>query len=295
MSERLSSAERDNSLGRRPGENLHARRRRIRHRVFIAAAILLLVALGAAVYGLQQSSVRISHVVIYGADQSLAALAMGAMQGRYLGLIPRDSVFFVPEPSIRDAIMAADPGIAAVSIFRNGLVGLSVKVDYRVPIARWCGATLPALTASSTPSQRGAGCAVFDANGFVYASTTTGTPLNDFLLYEPLAPDQSGRSSTSTGAIIGATLPHASELPDAFDFARRLATFGSPVASIVVRGDEVDDYLASGTRITYVLGNEENAFTALASARADLNLADGSLEYVDLRFPGKVYLKKQLK
>ena len=293
MSERPSSAERGSPAGRRPGRSLHARRQLIRRRVFIASLVLLAAALGALVYGLQQSSVRVSHVVIYGADQSLAAIATAAMQGSYLGLIPRDSVFFIPESRIRDALMASDPSIAAVSIFRNGLTGLSVKVDYRVPIARWCGATPPALIASSTEPRSVAGCDVFDANGFVYASTTTDTPLNDFLLYEPLVPDQSGRSSTSTGAIIGATLPHATALPAVFDFARQLITFGSPVTAVVLREDEVDDYLASGTRITYVLGNEENAFTALASARADFNLADGSLEYVDLRFPGKMYLKKK--
>lgn len=247
--------------------------------------VLFAIALGALVYGLQQSSVRISRVVIYGADQSLAAIATGAMQGDYFGIIPRDSVFFVPESRIRGAIMAADQSIAAVSIFREGLSDLSVKVDYRVPIARWCGATPPSV-ASSTEPQNAAECDVFDADGFVYASTTTDTPLNDFVLYEPL---EDGVTP------IGATLPRASQLPPAFDFARQLASFGSPVASIVVRDDEIDDYLASGTRITYVLGNEENAFTALASARADFNLADGSIEYVDLRFPGRVYLKKRQK
>ena len=78
-----------------------------------------------------------------------------------------------------------------------------------------------------------------------------------------------------------------------FNFARQLDTLGSPVTKVVLRDDEVDDYLASGTRITYVLGHENIAFTALVSARGNMNLADGSLEYIDLRFDGKVYLKKK--
>jgi hypothetical protein len=90
-----------------------------------------------------------------------------------------------------------------------------------------------------------------------------------------------------------ATIAHAEKLSAAFDFARQLASLGSPVSSIVFRDDEVDEYLASGTRITYVLGYEQNAFTALKSARANLNLSDGSLLYVDLRFDGKVYLKRK--
>ncbi|MDP1759930.1 MAG: hypothetical protein Q8L01_00440, partial [Candidatus Woesebacteria bacterium] len=65
------------------------------------------------------------------------------------------------------------------------------------------------------------------------------------------------------------------------------------VTRVILRGDEVDDMLASGTRVTYVLGNEQNAFTSLVSARENLNLADGSIDYVDLRFDGKAYLKKK--
>jgi hypothetical protein len=55
----------------------------------------------------------------------------------------------------------------------------------------------------------------------------------------------------------------------------------------------VDDRLASGTRVTYVLGDEQNAFTALVSARDYLKVADGSIEYVDLRFAGETYFKRK--
>ncbi|MFZ2500984.1 MAG: hypothetical protein WAW90_03320, partial [Minisyncoccia bacterium] len=92
---------------------------------------------------------------------------------------------------------------------------------------------------------------------------------------------------------IGSTLPNADAFPSAFDFARQLTTLGSPASRVAFHDGEVDDYLVSGTRITYVLGNEQNAFTALVSAHKNFNLADGSIEYVDLRFDGKVYLKRK--
>ena len=38
-----------------------------------------------------------------------------------------------------------------------------------------------------------------------------------------------------------------------------LGRVGSPVARVIIRGDEVDDMLASGTRITYVLGGDQSA------------------------------------
>ena len=257
---------------------LAERRRLRRRRGLIAFIILLLLLLGAAIYGLWQSSVRVSTVLVYGEDQSLVTYAKTAMQGSYLGIIPRDSTFFFPASKIRAAILADHSGIAAVSIFRNGFTSISIKPDNRVSIARWCGL-------APTPDVEEY-CYVFDANGYIFAATATTTQtINTFILYAPLVGD--------TLEPLRASIAHAGRIPSVFDFARQLDTQGSPVTRVVIRGDEVDDYLASGTRITYVLGHENTAFTALVSARENMNLADDSLDYVDLRFDGKVYLKKK--
>ncbi len=283
MSERQSSAKRDS-------KGLAARRRLRRRRAFIVFLIILLFACVGIVYELNQNAVRISRVQIFGADQSLADVAISQMRGSYFGVVPRNSTFFLPESDIRAALFAADSDIAAVSIFRTGLSSVSIKVDTRVPIARWCGfAPAAAENASTTPAEPPTpACYLFDASGFVYATASDAIqPINAFSVYEPL----SGRTASSSP--LGVTLPNVGKLPAAFDFARQLGTFGSPVMTIVFRADEIDDYLKSGTRITYVLGNEQNAFTALTSASGNLNLADGSIEYVDLRFDGKVYLKKK--
>ena len=285
MSERVSSEGR--------GSDRLVRRRRLRRRRLLVAAIILFgLLLGAALYGLSQNAVRISNVVIYGADdQSFASFATDAMQGMYLGIIPRDSTFFAPRADIRARIIAAHPDIAAISIFRNGFTGLSIRLDYRVPVARWCGASLSQYVtidlATSSAKSLAQDCYFFDANGFVYATSSEVQPVNSFLVYEPWG------SQTSAEPIIGTTLPNADAFPSAFDFARQLATLGSPISSVVFREDEVDVHLVSGTRVTYVLGNEQNAYTALVSGKGNLNFADGLLDYVDLRFPGKVYLKKK--
>lgn len=292
MSERVSSEGRGSD--RLPtGRQGLTKRQRIRRRFFIVFSIFFCIFVSASVYGLWQSQVRISRVVVYGADQSLAVFATESMQGSYFGIIPRDSTFFVMESDIRSRISAVHPDIAAISIFRNGLTGLSIKLDYRVPVARWCGAQSPSIPASfnlatsSTKSKLAEDCYFFDANGFVYATSSDVQPINSFAVYEPL-----GRQ-TSTNVIIGSILPNADNFPSAFNFARQLVTLGSSVSSIAFRGDEVDVYLKSGTRVTYVLGNEQNAYTALISGRSNLNFSDGSLDYVDLRFPGKMYLKRK--
>lgn len=287
---RTSSAPQSSSSSHGPGESLRERRRLRRRRILTAFCILLGLVAGMLVWGLNQSSVRISRITVYGADQSFSDIAARAMQGSYLGLIPRDSTFFFPASRIRADIINVHPDIAAVSLFRNGLTGLSVRVDTRVAIARWCGASEKKsdFEDSDVKSdfQSDANCYVFDASGYIYAAAASTTEtINSFALYAPLVGD--------TLEPLRATLVRADQLPAAFDFARRLGTLGSPVTRVILRDDEVDDMLASGTRITYVLGNEENAFTALVSADESLKLSSGSVEYVDLRFDGKVYVKRK--
>ena len=263
------------------GRERYAERRRTRRRrAFVSLFILFLLLFAAAIYGLQQNAVRISHVEVTNADVSLSAYATSTMQGHYFGIIPRDSIFFFPEERIRADILASHGDIAAVSISRRGFTGISIKADYRVPIARWCGST----NSLQVPSPDG-NCYIFDTSGFIYATSSEMQPINSFVLYESLP--EEGQT------LLGTTLPNADKLPATFDFARQLATLGSPVTSVSIHDGEVDNILASGTRVTYVLGREQDAFTALISSRDNFNLTDGSVDYVDLRFDGKVYLKKK--
>ena len=293
--------------------SLTERRRRRRRRIALLYAIILFVFLGVLVWGLWQSPLRISHVQVFGSDAPISAYATEAMQGTYMGIIPRDSIIFFPERRIRADLLTEHPEIAAISIFRSGLTSISIKVDNRIPVARWCGSTHDAVIQSSVSLDAESDvatsspiteapiipeCYFFDVNGFIYAPSVGSTsPMNPFIVYEAIA---SEGKATDTAAPLGSTLPNSDKFPSAFDFARQLRTFGVSasdqdlsVAEIVIRDDEIDDYLTSGTRVTYLLGDEQNAFTALVSARDNFNLADGSVEYVDLRFSGKVYVKKK--
>ena len=172
--------------------------------------------------------------------------------------------FFLPVDSVRAAILAGHLDMAAVSIAREGLRGLSIKVDSRVPIARWCGNPPDAQFFATSSPKTEENCYLFDAHGFVYATTSTEILTRSFVVYESLA-----LQSASTTAL-GMTLPHADTFPVVFDFARQLSSFGSPVTAIVFHDGEVDQYLENGVRVSYVMGNEQHALNALAFARPDL-------------------------
>lgn len=273
---------RTTSAGRN-GESLRERRQRSRFRILVVSGILFCILLGALIYGVWQPGVRIGNVVMYGTDQSLAQVARTGLEGSYFGVIPHDSTFFLYESGIRSALLSKYPDIAAVSIFRKGLTGLSVRTDPRTAVAHWCGTVFGGVS-TSTESQ--STCYVFDSSGFIFAHTATSTEtINPISVYASLQGD--------VVEPLRATIASADKLSASFDFARQLGTLGSSVSTIVFHEGEVDQYLLSGTRISYVLGNEQNAYTALRSARATLNLSDGSLLYVDLRFDGKVYLKRK--
>lgn len=255
-------------------------RRRIRHRrISLGLGIMGVVVCGGVLVALNQPFARISDIQVFGTTEPIASLVEQMLAGSYFGLIPKSTTLLYPEHDIRSAILTQYPGVAAVSFFRTGFTGLSIRVTNRAPIAAWCGAAPLTSTTSEVAHEA---CYFFDASGVLYATTTATVPVNTFRFYEPIR----------TQSALMSVLPHAATLPSLFDFARQLSTFDTMVERIVIRDSEVDMYLASGTRITSVLGEEQQAYAALVSAQSSLNLADGSLEYVDVRFGGKVYAKK---
>ena len=303
---------------RHAAPRLKDRRRQGRRRHALAFLLALIALLAFVLWGLNQSALRISSVELRGADNLLPGAdpivaAKDALKGKYLGVIPRDSTLLFPEHDMRVAVLSAHPEIAALTFNRRGLTGIVMKASLHTAVGRWCGLT---PTPGVTPY-----CYFYNPNGFIYAaapeplrgdsasasSTNVSAParnqpsdaktMNSFDLYAPLVdnaqPALPGNSGRAGGEPFRATIIRADSLPDAAALARQMASFGSEVSAIVIREDEADLMLASGTRITYVLGHEQETFSALTSAATGLTLANGSVEYVDLRFSGKVYFKKK--
>lgn len=266
---------------RRP---LRDRRREATTRALVLAAFGVLLAAGALVYLLWRPEARIKSVSAPAAPDaaSVEALAEKELQGTYYGIVPKDSFFFYPERAMRAAILERYPGIAAVSIGRSGLTSLHVEVSPRVAAFRWCGA----------PSSLSAGdvtCYDTDAEGFVFAPSEFGEGEEELLpVYAELDLAEAGERAPLRGRVMG-----TSDLPDILRFVRAIEGLGVPVASVAIRGDEADLFVAPSSRITYVIGKEEEARANAEAAFGTLNLQDGSLEYVDLRFAGKVYLKRR--
>lgn len=256
------------------------KRREKQRKVFKIALVVLGVALIAvAFYVIWLPALRIDDVRASGAHaQEIQNLAQPMLYGTHLMLVPRSSIFFIPEREIRARILEAYPDVEAVSISADGLTTLTIESLARATAFSWCGTTrdVPHVTCFETNAEG----LVFRAAGPI----PSGTALK---VYAPLDSDASALDYPLRAHIVA-----AAELPDILRFVKAVQSLGAEIDSFAVRGDEADLYTKAGTRITYVIGHEEQAATLAATAFPSLTLNDGSLSYIDLRFNGKAYFKR---
>jgi hypothetical protein len=220
-------------------------------------------------------------------------VANKALTGTYAFIIPRNSIFFFPKDDVRAAILREHPEAGALSISRDSFSSITIEATPRAKGFVWCGISLDAPYANET-------CFDTDVEGLVFrpsdVSTSTvvltvasGTPMTpgDLRIYAPVDQDLGEGASPVGARVVGAT-----NIPNALRFVKAVRDLGVPVSALQLRGDEADLWVNKSTRITYVLGREEEAVQLAASVVPELTLDDGSIQYLDLRFKGKAYVKR---
>jgi hypothetical protein len=260
---------------------LGRRRRERRKRLFFLAlaAFLVLFALIEVVLWLPMLRVQEVHAEGVNSEQ-VGKFVNNELGGtRYL-VIPKSSIFFIPQKDIRAHVLAAFPDVEAISIAPSGLTTLHVTLTERASVLWWCGTTreVPFTT-----------CYQADAQGLIFAQVPAEEMLATSSMLSIYAPLASPLAASPIGnSIVGPKL-----IPPMIQFVKAMRTLGADVVSVGIRGDEADLYTRAGTRITYVLGREQQAAALATSAFPTLALNDGTLLYVDLRFDSKVFFKKK--
>ena len=291
-------------------ETLKDKRTKQKRIFLIVLGVLLVLLLAGLVYLMWQPFVRITSVSSEGPNaQDAKLMAEEALVGTYAYVLPRDSIFIFPEGSIRRQILNTHPAITAVSISRASFTSISIKTVPRASAFMWCGASA---------ELRGP-CYQADAEGFIFAdeegreavavavrmdmltepSFEESIVMQEVVEEEPIiedvdmsvlriyAPLEREGETPIRAHVVG-----ASRLPDALRFVKAMKELGVGIVSVEIREDEADLYTPEGTRITYILGDEEEAAKLAASSFPSLNVSSGALQYVDLRFEGKVYVKR---
>lgn len=260
-------------------EPLKKRRKKTQKAFLIVFGVLAALLVAGLFYLAWLPAFRVSAVSADGPHaEEVKAIAERSLQGTYALVLPRNSLFFIPEEEMRASLLEAFPDIEAISITADGLTALRVRTLPRAEAFVWCG-TAPAL-----------------ADGACYSANAEG------LIFAPVSPDVASTSEALRvyGALEGQDAPspvkahigYASRIPEALRFVKAMQTLGADVVSLSLRDDEADLYTKAGTRITYVLGREQEAAGIAASVFPQLALNDGSVSYVDLRFSGKAYFKR---
>lgn len=261
-------------------EPLKVRRARARTLFYIVLSITGVSLVAGALYLCWLPALRVERVEAVGpSSDDVVMLTQQELRGTHLMLVPRNSLFFIPEATIRAKILAVHPEIVAVSIKDKGLSGLLVTAIPRDSAFLWCGSE------RQSPQES---CYDTDVDGLIFASHLPDATASSTRLLKIYAPLQERDTET-----IRSHVAHTASLPKALRLAKALRQLGANIAALAIRGDEADFYTLGGTRITYVLGAEEKAAALAASVFSKLQLNDGSVEYVDLRFESKVYLRKQ--
>ncbi|MDB5264714.1 MAG: hypothetical protein JWN64_285 [Parcubacteria group bacterium] len=256
------------------------KRRQKRRKVWlILLVVLALLVIGGIFYALWLPAFRIQQVRGEGAyGDEAASIARVQTYGSYLYILPRNSIFLLPETDIRESIVREIPAIQTVSTSADGLNTLVIETVSRTRAFVWCG------TSFDTKVEP---CWQADTEGLIFAPVDTAGPA-DLMVYATAEATNEGLQYP-----LGARVSKATELPDILRFVKLVKSLNANVTSVAFRDDEIDLYTVGGTRITYVGGREDVAGSLAASAFPTLNLNDGSVEYVDLRFEGKAYLKRK--
>lgn len=259
-------------------ERREDQRGRMRGMVFL----FTLFVFGIVIYGLWRPEVRIQRVEAgtIANSEAVESLAYEEMEGTRYYIIPNNSFFFYPEQKIYSRILEAYPRISSLDISRNGFTGLTISAVDRSAAFLWCG-----LPTAETFTE----CFETDEHGFIFAKANTLATTSSLLLVR----GDINTASTTDSYPLRARVVGFESLPQILSFVQSLETFGTPLTEVSIRGDEVDLFAESGTRITFVLGQEEQALKDARAALPTLNLMDGSIDYIDLRFDGKVYLKRK--
>lgn len=261
-------------------EPLKVRRARARTLFYIVVSGIGVLSIAGLFYAAWSPMLRIEEVHVEGLHaDAIKTESQSELEGTYLFIIPRNSLFFLPVNSIRAHILREHPDVVAVSVHASGLTGITVVNSPRSTAFLWCGVTRDAS----------GDCYEVDTDGLIFSKVdpAVDSTLSSKFMHVYAAIDGDSLNPLRTH------VAYASALPSALRLAKALKTLQANITELVLHDDEADFYTSGGTRITYVIGREEATATLAASVFPTLHVNDGSVEYVDLRFEGKVYLRKQ--
>jgi len=247
-------------------------RRTIIVRFYSLLVILVLtIIFGGVAYGIWRPEVRVHNIAVSGTEvlspQLIGDKVEEILSGARFYIFPKDSIFLLSEGDVQQNLLSFFPRINSVSVERTGFQSIDVGISERVGVFMWCSG------ATSTP------CVTGDENGFLFAQDDQIlTPVHGELLYD--------------SAPVGNIVFKEGAFAKVYSLTKALKGLGVEVTNILFRGeDEVSLTLHTGTTLEYVLGEESQIAEAFPSVLDGIDTLE-EIEYIDMRFGNRVYIKR---
>ncbi|MBV9349395.1 MAG: FtsQ-type POTRA domain-containing protein [Patescibacteria group bacterium] len=259
-----------------PKLRLKDRRRKLMQVKVVAGTAVVLASLGLLFYVSRLPAFTIRTITVSGTNIVNAAdiqkVAYDKLAGSYAFIIPRDNGIVAPVSNVRGAILAAFPPVADVSIARQNLTALDIKVTERKPAALWCNTPTESPTAS---------CYAVDSGGFIFVKDPGDPTLVRYygmIEGEPIGTrylNGNFRPLSQTVADIAASLNRTPE-----------------TVSVDPQGNVALDFKEGGELRFTESANRQLMMEDIASVFASEDFkTHPQFEYVDFRFGDKVYVK----
>lgn len=259
------------------------RKRRRRKRILIFFAVLALTAVVGLVSLLHLRTFRIETVTVEGTESieqtKIEGDIRGQLDGTYMFIIPRDSIFFYSKDRISRYIKETYPEIQQFSVKLTSPNEITVSIEERKPVGVWC------------EGGDSAKCFFIDEKGVLFqtAPSITGSV---YFKYEGML-----ESGTSTNPLLATFLPEF-QFKKLNEFAAGIKSRRefTPIGFVRTKDSEGSVVTAEGVLLRIALNKDLDAVAInLTSALNASSLKDpgvrSTLEYIDLRFGNSLYYK----
>ena len=273
-------------------------------RVLVVLILLALVLVAVVIGFLRKPTFQISSITITGATSldpnEIQTSAQKHISGNYGLVIPKTIVLLFSKNSMNDYLMNQFPGIASVDTEFSNPTILSIAITEKKPAYLWCTAQ----------------CYFVDDSGMVYQDSPTFTPgvFLEFLGTTPTA------TITDASDPIRRRFASVSEFTKSISVVNNLSTYpmhiislkylsladstpqlATGVGDVDLTVDQIgNSVIPNGAQILIL--QSQDAVTigqALGFVLTDKSFQDAfsshpeTLQYIDLRFTGKIYYKFQ--
>jgi cell division septal protein FtsQ len=272
----------------RTREGRELARRRFRRLALWWAGVGVLC-IGIALFLLWRPSVRVAQVLIAGtvfaAEEEVHAVVHEALKGvRFYG-VPHDSGIFLARNAIRKAVLEQFPVVYDVSVRRIGFNTVEIVATQREGVARWCGDVVPPdIAFEREDGGRYGSCFLVDRDGFIFAPQGTAETGAGVRYYGALA------GSPPVGQLVAPPEEFAAlEL-----LSGALAAAEQPISAVLIVDEREIEFALTDSTWVRVLRSDapetiiDRLITTLSSDAID---TEKTIEYVDMRFGNKVYVK----